>query len=169
MSGRIKQNPTMSKFAAIKTAVFISLWLMAVVFLSCGGSGGTGGAGGGSGAAIFPPAVFMADNNNDGSVELYASSDDGTSIVQLSETMAPGGNVVDFRVSPDGFWAAYGQALGYHSQAAIDGWEGGVEKGLPLAWHLDRLRQAGFRAVDCFARWDCDALYGGILGNEGEG
>jgi hypothetical protein len=68
----------------------------------------------------------------------------------------------------DAFWAAYGQALGYASQAAVDGWEGGVEEGLPLAWHLDRLREAGLCAVDCFARWDCDALYGGILGRGGE-
>jgi hypothetical protein len=59
-------------------------------------------------------------------------------------------------------WAAYGQALGYRSQEAIDGWEGGVEEGLPLAWHLDRLRACGYHAVDCFARWDCDALCGGI-------
>jgi hypothetical protein len=62
----------------------------------------------------------------------------------------------------DMFWAAFGQALGYTSQESIDGWEGGVEEGLPLAWHLDRLRESGFYAVDCFARWDCDALYGGI-------
>jgi hypothetical protein len=65
----------------------------------------------------------------------------------------------------DAFWAAYSQALGHElsaGQPAIDGWEGGVEEGLPLAWHLDRLREAGFCGVDCFVRWDCDALYGGI-------
>jgi SAM-dependent methyltransferase len=68
----------------------------------------------------------------------------------------------------DDFWAAYGRAIGYTSQKAVDGWEGGVEEGLPLAWHLDQLRACGFRATDCFARWDCDALYGGIRGNEEE-
>ena len=65
----------------------------------------------------------------------------------------------------DAFWVAYSQVLGYEltrGQPAVDGWEGGVEEGLPLAWHLDRLRAAGFYAVDCFARWDNDALYGGI-------
>jgi trans-aconitate methyltransferase len=65
----------------------------------------------------------------------------------------------------DTFWAAYSRSLGYErasGQPSVDGWEGGVEKGLPLAWHLDRLRECGFYAADCFARWDCDALYGGI-------
>ena len=65
----------------------------------------------------------------------------------------------------DAFWAAYSRALGYElapGQPAIDGWEEGVEEGLPLAWHLDRLRAAGFYAVDCFARWHTDALYGGL-------
>jgi len=65
----------------------------------------------------------------------------------------------------DTFWQAYSRALGYEltaGQPAIDGWEGGVEEGLPLTWHLDRLRENGFHAVDCFARWHNDALYGGI-------
>jgi SAM-dependent methyltransferase len=66
----------------------------------------------------------------------------------------------------DGFWAAYTRALGLDArevdQRAMGGWEGGVEEGLPLAWHLDRLRESGFRAVDCFWRCDCDAIYGGI-------
>ena len=38
-----------------------------------------------------------------------------------------------------------------------------VEDGMPLAWHFDRLREAGFRSVDCLWRCDCDAIYGGIL------
>lgn len=63
------------------------------------------------------------------------------------------------------FWAAYGKALGVdidelHGQLVGD-WEG-VEEGLPLAWHLDELRAAGFVSVDCFWRCDCDAIYGGI-------
>jgi SAM-dependent methyltransferase len=65
----------------------------------------------------------------------------------------------------DGFWEAYACALGSAREAgqrALGGWEGGVEEGLPLAWHLDRLRESGFRAVDCFWRCDCDAIYGGI-------
>jgi SAM-dependent methyltransferase len=66
----------------------------------------------------------------------------------------------------DEFWAAYARALGLDiaeiHQRVLGGWEGGVEEGLPLAWHLDALRDVGFRAVDCFWRSDCDAIYGGI-------
>ena len=43
--------------------------------------------------------------------------------------------------------------------AALGAYEG---QELPLAWHLDRLRENGFTAVDCFWRCDCDAIYGGI-------
>lgn len=65
-----------------------------------------------------------------------------------------------------GFWREYSkeagiEALGIHERV-IHGWEGGVEEGMPLAWHFDRLREAGFISVDCFWRCDCDAIYGGI-------
>ena len=48
----------------------------------------------------------------------------------------------------DGWWAAYAQALFLEQgpQASIDGWEGGIEDGLPLTWHLDRLRACGFHS-----------------------
>ena len=66
----------------------------------------------------------------------------------------------------DGFWAAYTAALGLEAAdegaRVLGGWDGGVEQGLPLAWHLDALRAAGFETVDCFWRCDCDAIYGGI-------
>jgi len=71
----------------------------------------------------------------------------------------------------DAFWASYLAALdvdatGSRSAEAdarvLGGWDGGVEEGLPLTWHLDALREAGFGAVDCFWRCDCDAIYGGI-------
>jgi hypothetical protein len=68
----------------------------------------------------------------------------------------------------DGFWDAYLHALGAAPRKA-GGWEGGVEVGLPLAWHLDVLRACGFRAVDCFWRCDCDAIYGGVAGSDVEG
>jgi SAM-dependent methyltransferase len=68
----------------------------------------------------------------------------------------------------DGWWQAYSQALGleHGPQESIDGWEGGIEDGLPLAWHLARLRECGFRWVDCFWRCDNDAIYGGIMDGE---
>jgi len=67
----------------------------------------------------------------------------------------------------DGFWNQYSRALGIdinniHKRVS-GGWEGGVEEGLPLIWHFDRLRECGFTSVDCFWRSDCDAIYGGIL------
>lgn len=65
----------------------------------------------------------------------------------------------------DGFWASYSDALGLNvrrlEQRVAGGWDG-VESGLPLAWHLDRLRESGFSDVDCFWRCDCDAVYGGV-------
>lgn len=66
----------------------------------------------------------------------------------------------------DGFWADYSKALRLDTQEihqrVVGGWEGGIEEGLPLPWHFDRLREHGFVHVDCFWRCDCDAIYGGI-------
>ncbi|MFC1886734.1 class I SAM-dependent methyltransferase [Thermodesulfobacteriota bacterium] len=66
----------------------------------------------------------------------------------------------------NGFWEEYSKALSLDikeiHQRVIGNWEGGVEKGLPLAWHFDRLRENDFGHVDCFWRCDCDAIYGGI-------
>lgn len=65
------------------------------------------------------------------------------------------------------FWKDYLKVLGSNSRSTrrtvLGPWEG-IEKGLPLSWHLDTLRQAGFIAFDCFWRCDCDAIYGGIKG-----
>ncbi|MEJ2165075.1 MAG: hypothetical protein P8X90_06065, partial [Desulfobacterales bacterium] len=58
-------------------------------------------------APTFPPVVFTADKDTDGVVELYASFNDGTEIIKLSGTMVLGGDVVDFKVSPDGIYVAY--------------------------------------------------------------
>jgi len=54
---------------------------------------------------------------------------------------------------------AVGPELAAGRTAALGAYEG---EELPLAWHLDRLRENGFTAVDCFWRCDCDAIYGGI-------
>jgi hypothetical protein len=47
-------------------------------------------------------------------------------------------------------------------QRVLGGWKGGVEDGMPLEWHFDKLKDAGFESVDCFWLYDCDAIYGGI-------
>jgi SAM-dependent methyltransferase len=65
----------------------------------------------------------------------------------------------------DGFWKAYGQALKInvkdYRRKLMGPWVGS-EQGLPLKWHFEQLKTAGFEAVDCFWRLDCDAIYGGI-------
>ena len=66
----------------------------------------------------------------------------------------------------ESFWKAYMKALGLKTpeirQRVLGGWKGGVEKGMPLTWHFDELKAAGFTCVDCFWRCDCDAIYGGV-------
>jgi ubiquinone/menaquinone biosynthesis C-methylase UbiE len=67
----------------------------------------------------------------------------------------------------ESFWEEYTKALGINirevNKRVIGKWEGGIEEGLPLAWHFDKLRESGFHSVECFWRCDCDAIYGGIL------
>ena len=105
MSDRLRKNTILGSIAVKKTALVFSLGLAAILLLSCGGSGGSGGDD--SETIIFPPVVFSADKDTAGVIELYASSDDGGTIIQLSGTMILGGNVVDFKVSPNGIWVAY--------------------------------------------------------------
>ena len=63
------------------------------------------------------------------------------------------------------FWQAYAAALGADASTMgsniVGDWEG-VEDGMPLAWHFERLRESGFAAADCFWRCYGDAIYGGI-------
>jgi cyclopropane fatty-acyl-phospholipid synthase-like methyltransferase len=70
----------------------------------------------------------------------------------------------------EGFFEAYARAIGADPQTigsnAVEPWEG-VEQGMPLAWHFDRLLTAGFIAPECFWRCDCDAIYGAFLPKEG--
>lgn len=61
----------------------------------------------------------------------------------------------------DAFLGALGPGTREERQKALGEWKG-IEEGLPLAWHFDELRSAGFADVDCFWRCDCDAIYGGI-------
>lgn len=66
----------------------------------------------------------------------------------------------------NGFWRDYlavlGEEVRKERERYLGAWEG-VEDGQPLAWHVHHLRQAGFTAVDCFWRADCDAIYGGFV------
>jgi hypothetical protein len=89
-----------------KSVLSICTLLLFLALVSCGSGGGTGEEAGTT-TPNFPPVVFSADKDTDGTVELYASFNDGTEIIKLSGTMVPGGNVVDFKVSPDGIYVAY--------------------------------------------------------------
>jgi SAM-dependent methyltransferase len=65
----------------------------------------------------------------------------------------------------EGFWKAYGRALKVDIKVfrrkLIGKWVGS-EQGLPMEWHFEKLKEAGFEAIDCFWRLDYDAIYGGI-------
>lgn len=65
----------------------------------------------------------------------------------------------------ESFWDAYGRVLKIdikeYRGKLTEPWEGS-EEGLPLEWHFEKLTESGFKAVDCFWRYDCDAIYGGI-------
>jgi Tol biopolymer transport system component len=53
--------------------------------------------------------VYLADQDEDGTVELYRAGIDGTGVTKLNTTLAEGGNVIDFKIAPDGsrvvYWA----------------------------------------------------------------
>jgi cyclopropane fatty-acyl-phospholipid synthase-like methyltransferase len=66
----------------------------------------------------------------------------------------------------ENFWADYMATLGLKTtqirQRVLGGWEGGIEEGMPMIWHFDKLKGAGFESIDCFWRCNCDAIYGGL-------
>jgi Tol biopolymer transport system component len=74
---------------------------------SVNGTGSGAGSGSGGNGPVFPPIVFMADRDTNGTVELYVSNNEGAEIIKLSGNMVSGGNVVDFQVSPDGGSVTY--------------------------------------------------------------
>ncbi len=102
----LRDNTPASRDGSNILAAVLGIVLLSFFLLSCGGSVGSGD-GETPETAIFQPVVFMADKDTQGTIELYASFDDGTNIIKLSGTMVVGGNVVDFKVSPDGIWVAY--------------------------------------------------------------
>ena len=51
--------------------------------------------------------VFIARKDDATKSELYASFDDGATVIKLSGNLVSGGNVLDFAVSPDGRTVAY--------------------------------------------------------------
>jgi hypothetical protein len=80
-----------------------TILLLSFVMPSCDGDNGDAGIDSGT----IPAVVFIADKDQAGVDELYASLDDGASVVKLSGTLVAGQNVVDFKISPDGSRVAY--------------------------------------------------------------
>ncbi len=105
MNARIREISMIHSLASKIASVSIGILIFVFALVSCNGSGG--GEEAGTTTPNFPPVVFMADKDQDGTVELYASSNDGAEIIKLSGTMVAGGNVVDFKVSLDGIYVAY--------------------------------------------------------------
>jgi SAM-dependent methyltransferase len=61
------------------------------------------------------------------------------------------------------FWRAFNDALRMDGRAYADAVFGpwrGVERGLSMAWHAERLAAAGFERFDCYWRRFGDAVYG---------
>jgi len=103
----IRETTLVKRIVSGLAAAFIGLLILSLTFISCDG-GGSNGDGGSTELPIFPPTVFMAAKDVADTVELYASFDDGDDIIKLSaDLLIPGGNVVDFKISPDGIFAAY--------------------------------------------------------------
>ena len=105
MNARIREHLMVHSLASKIALVSIGILSLVFALVSCSGSGG--GEEENTMTSNFPPVVFSADKDSDGTVELYASFSDGTEIIKLSGTMVAGGNVVDFKVSPDGIYVAY--------------------------------------------------------------
>jgi cyclopropane fatty-acyl-phospholipid synthase-like methyltransferase len=79
--------------------------------------------------------------------------------IRSEQTIVPGSDW-------DSFWADYAKTLGVDiskiRSPLFEDRVTGPEEGLPLSWHFDKLREAGFSTVECFLRYDCDAIYGGL-------
>jgi hypothetical protein len=102
----IRENTLVKRSVSGLAVTFIGILILSLTFISCDG-GGSSGDGGSREIPIFSPAVFMADKDVAGTVELYASFDDGDDNIKLSGSLVSGGEVVDFQVSPNGIFVAY--------------------------------------------------------------
>ena len=70
--------------------------------------GGCGSDPGSSGNPLnVPSVVFRADKDTAGKIELYTNFNNESDIIKLSGAIVTGGNVIDFKISPDGTLVAY--------------------------------------------------------------
>ncbi len=100
----------MSRYTRRKDPAYcIAKILLIMLLVSCG-SGRYDGDNGTKPVidlADLQPLVFMADKDTKGTVELYVSSKAGDDIKKISGALVAGGDVVDFKISPDGKFVAY--------------------------------------------------------------
>jgi Tol biopolymer transport system component len=87
--------------------LFISILFLTLTILSCNGGSNGDDTNQISSSLNITTVVFMADKDEKGTVELYASVDNGTKTIKLSGNLVAGGDVVDFQISPDGVFVAY--------------------------------------------------------------
>ena len=100
----------MRRYTRRKELTHLLLSIFLILFLLSCGSGSDDEDNGSqpvSDLVDLQPLVFMADKDIKGTVELYVSSEAGSDIKKLSGTLVDGGDVVDFRISPDGKFVAY--------------------------------------------------------------
>ena len=85
---------------------FIDLLLASMLIIACDGSVGDDNERQ-QGSSFFPPAVYIADKDTNGIDELFVAFSDGSENIKLSDPLVAKGNVVAFRISPDGIFVAY--------------------------------------------------------------
>jgi len=89
----------MKRYISSKYFVFLTaVMLLGLIIVACSSSNGSTPIQ----SEDLAPIVFIADKDTAGVFELFISSQAGASITKLSGTMIAGGDVVDFRISPDG-------------------------------------------------------------------
>ena len=87
-------------------AGFLTILVLPFLILSCSSSSG-GDDDPPAAPATIPAVVFIADKDNDEVFELYVSLNDGDTVLKLSGTMVLNGDVIDFKISPNGSRVAY--------------------------------------------------------------
>jgi Tol biopolymer transport system component len=115
-------------------AGFFTILFLTGVILSCGGSSGGDDPPAG-GPATVPAVVFIADKDTDGVNEIYVSLDDGDSVLKLSGTMVAGGDVIDFKISPDGTRVAF--RADRDTDGVIELYVNSINGGIPIKVHTD--------------------------------
>lgn len=90
---------------AVRSARYVLPRALLLFLAGCGGGGG--GNEGGDNARTPETIVYASDQRAAVTMELFAIRDDGSGHWRLSADMAADGNVIRFRLSPDGRKVAY--------------------------------------------------------------